>query len=376
MELDCDVAVVGGGVLGATIAAALVDRGLRTALVERGGCGAQGASRHSGGIVRLYDADPVLMALARHSLHCMRARPFGEEFGRSLARTGVLYRAPAAQAEAVQAAIAAAADAHHPVRIGAAPDAGAWGAPRDGRLDLWEPQGAVGDVRMAVRSMANRVQRDGLLLENVAVRAIEDDGPHGAVLLLERGRLRCRIVVVAAGPWAGRLQPGLGVQARTIPLVRLWAREPARMPVIDAVAGSYVVPLSGRLVQVGSGIRHAAAQPEDLPAPGAAQRADALHRLAQVSGLTETGPVLDVLDGCDAYSPDGRPLVGFAGAGSPVYVAAGMCGIGFKLAPGVADIAAYDIGMRLGGTSPRMADPWTALRPARLREPAPEGQPA
>jgi glycine/D-amino acid oxidase-like deaminating enzyme len=375
MELECDVAVVGGGVLGATIAAALVDRGLRTALVERGGCAAQGASRHSGGIVRLYDPDPVLMALARHSLHCLRARPYGEEFARSLARTGVLYRAPAAQAEAVRAALAAGSDPHHPVHIGRAPDAGPWGEPRAGRLDLWEPRGAVGDVRMAVRSMANRVQRQGMLLENFPVRAIASEAPQRALLLLAHGRLRCRIAVVAAGPWTGTLLPRLGVQARTIPLVRLWARAPARMPVIDAVAGSYVVPLSGRLVQVGSGIRHAADQPEDLPVPGEAQRADALQRLAQLSGVDEPGPVLDVLDGCDAYSPDGRPLVGFVDDEQPVYVATGMCGIGFKLAPAIADIASHDIGLRLAGASAGIADPWAALRPTRM-QPAHEGHAA
>ncbi len=367
MELECDVAVVGGGVLGATIAAALVDRGVRTALIERGACAAQGSSRHSGGIVRLYDPDPVLMALARHSLHCLRARPFGEEFARSLARTGVLYRAPASQVEAVRAALAAAADPLHPVHMDRAPDAGPWGSPRAGRLDLWEPQGAVGDVRMAVRCMANRVQRHGLLLENVSVCAIESEGSDRASLLLQDGRLRCRIAVVAAGPWAGRLLPWLNVQSRTIPLARLWARAPASMPVIDAVAGSYVVPLSGHLVQVGSGIRHAAERPEDLPPAGEAQRADALQRLAQLSGMDEAGPVLDVLDGYDAYSPDGRPLVGFAGDEQPIYVATGMCGIGFKLAPAIADIASYDIGLRLGRTSSAIADPWPALRPARLQ---------
>lgn len=371
MKLESEVAVVGGGIVGATLAAALAERGIRTALLERGSCAAQGASQHSGGIVRLYDPDPVVMSLAHHSLRCLRSCGFGREFARSLTHTGVLYRANAAQAEAVHAALATHADVRHPILVteGSAASHGPWDRPREGRLDLLEPQGAVSDVRKAVRCMAGRmVRHGGLLLENVRVRGIATDGRDRAVLELDRGSLQCAVVVLAAGSWAAELLPNLGLQARSIPLVRLWASAPLRMPVIDAVAGSYAVPLAGNLVQVGSGIRDVAQRPEDLAPVGEAQYADALQRLGQLSGASEAGPVLDVLDGSDAYTTDGRPLVGFTGEDQPVYAATGLCGIGFKLAPGIADIAAKDIATRLGRDSRTARDDWSALRPARLHK--------
>src|SRR5205085_11097726 len=88
-ELCFDVAVFGGGIIGASIAGALVELGMTVILIERGCIGSQGASRYSGGIVRLYDPDEAIEALAAYSLVRMVDTAVGRAFGACITRTGV-----------------------------------------------------------------------------------------------------------------------------------------------------------------------------------------------------------------------------------------------------------------------------------------------
>lgn len=372
MTLDFDVGVIGAGCIGAGIAAALTDGQLSVALIDQGSAG---ASARSGGVVRLYDPDPRLMTLAAHAIARIGKGPCGLAFGAALRRTGVLYRAALDDADDLARIVSAGAPGGHPLRIVSDSRVTelselACGAP--GRVNLYEPQGGIGDVKLALRTMIGLARRHGTVIEQAGVEALDllDDG---RVALKTGGlRLRCRVVVLAGGAWSARLLPGLGIETRSIPLARLLASRPTALPVIDATAGSYAIPLAGRLVHVGSRLRHAAATPEGLPAISAAQAADAADRLARLSGRDERGPVIDVLAGFDAYSPDGHPLVGFAADDSPLYLATAMCGLGYKFTPAVADIARRQIVQRLDGAA-RPDDPdWDWLAPARLgrREPA------
>jgi glycine/D-amino acid oxidase-like deaminating enzyme len=53
----------------------------------------------------------------------------------------------------------------------------------------------------------------------------------------------------------------------------------------------------------------------------------------------------------DAYTDDGRPLIGRSSSKSHVYLATGFCGIGFKMAPSVAELLAFELGGLMSGTS-------------------------
>ncbi|EGH45148.1 FAD dependent oxidoreductase, partial [Pseudomonas syringae pv. pisi str. 1704B] len=63
-------------------------------------------------------------------------------------------------------------------------------------------------------------------------------------------------------------------------------------------------------------------------------------------------------------SADGRPMLGFCAERSPVYLAAGMSGLGFKFAPGVAHIAVEQLRRHLAGKD-RACSGWSALSPGR-----------
>lgn len=373
MRLQFDVAVVGGGITGSTIAAALVELGLRVALLERGTCGAHGASAYSGGIVRLYDADPDLMRLAAYARQCQRDTGYGRVLEQCIARTGVVYVAPESCEAAMREAVAAHGAGVYPMRmLGAAALRSASGlaTARPGCAALLEEDGGTGNVRASVQGMAALVRRGGgAVLEHCAVRGIERIG-GGARLQLERGVIEAGAVVLATGAWGAALLPELGLEVRSIPLLRMMASAQPLMPVVDTAAATYVVPLHGCLVHVGTQLRSRAALPEQLAPPHPEAGEDARRRLALLSGQPEAGPVLDVLPGYDAYAADGRPVLGFMGPEDPRYVAAGMAGIGYKLAPAVARIAAQEIALRLGRRDWTAAHHGEALarpfRPGRL----------
>lgn len=363
MQLSYEVAVVGGGIIGATIAAALVEAGVRVILIDAGCCGGLGASRYSEGIVRLYDPDTDIMALAAFSQECLETTGFGRVFGPSIDRTGVVYMAAPDEEAAMLDAARRLSSPAYPMRLLTGAEVRRVSRFVDHRPDravLHEAGGGPSDVRGAVRSMVRLARGGGTVLENTRVCRVTPEG-EGVRLSLGQGTgtIHARVAVVAGGAWTAALLPQLGLQTRTIPLVRLFASEPLAMPVIDTMAGTFAVPLSGHLLHVGSQVRHAAPTPDDLGPPPGDERADALRRLAVMTGRREDGPTFDVLPGLDSYAPDGRPVVGFLDGG-PCYVAAGLAGIGYKLAPGIAFHAARQIARRLGRP---VAEAGTALAP-------------
>ena len=370
MFIDCQIAVIGAGIIGASIAARLASSGVSVALIDKGTAGSLGASSYSGGLVRLYDSDPLLMELAAWSIGLMDQGAFAGTYAGSLRRTGVLYRAAPDQLTQIRNAIECYASERYPMRLVAERELDGDRFPRCAagqRINLYEPGACVGNVRQAVTALGNLVRRNGLLLEHCEVKAI-DCRTHDEVLLsLGQATLRCRAVVVAAGAWSPRWLENAGLQTRSIPLARVLTDGDWSMPIIDEVTQSYGIALTREIVQTGCGYRNTAASPETLAPPDARHVEDARARighLLQPSSDTPKHRVLDVLPGFDCYSPDGRPVLGFVPGGSPLYLATGMSGLGFKLAPGIAQIACEQLQCHLAGAAPPAR--WSAFSPTRL----------
>lgn len=391
MFIDYPIAVIGAGIIGAAIAARLTSLGISVVLIDKGAAGSLGASSYSGGLVRLYDRDPLLMELAAMSIGLLDQEPFASAYASALQRTGAIYRAAPDQLECLHAAIKQHASARYPMQLlsGGEPGFSAH------RSNLFEPHASVGNVRQAVAALAGRVRRDGLLLEHCEVKSLDCRSCDEVLLDIGQATLRCRAVVVAAGAWSQRWLPPLGLHTRSIPLARVRTDDEWAMPVIDAVTQSYAIPLSRNLVQTGCGFRDTAPWPQDLKSPDARHAEDARVRIEQLSrsgcepcgsgfsreaarpatadiapvvrvGGTTRHQVLDLLPGFDSYTPDGRPVVGFCAEDSPLYVATGMSGLGFKFAPAVAQIAAGQLQRHLNGQAPG-AD-WSGLSPSRLMQ--------
>ncbi|MBC3952394.1 NAD(P)/FAD-dependent oxidoreductase [Pseudomonas folii] len=368
MLMDYDVAVIGAGIVGASIAARLSTAGLAVALIDKDAAGAGGASALSGGLVRLYDPDPLLMDLAAFSIGLMEDAIFAGTYARALQRSGAIYRAAPEQMDDLCRAIEQHASPRYPMRLIASRelDGGQFPlCPDQARVNLYEPHACIGNVRLAAQLLADVVRRNGLLLEHCEVRAIDCKSPHEVHIRLGESTLRCRAVVVAAGGWSRQWIPGLQLETRSIPLARVLTDTAAGMPVIDAVSRSYLIPLTRQVVQTGCGFRDTQQSPDDLPATDLRNRQDAIERVRQLTGCSHP-EVLDVLPGLDSYSPDGRPLLGFVGEDSPVFVATGMSGLGFKFAPGIAQIAFEHMLRHLLGQEASAG--WSALSPKRAMQ--------
>ncbi len=377
MFIDYEIAVIGAGIIGASIAARLCSAGMSVALIDKGAAGSLGASGYSGGLVRLYDSDPLLMELAAYSIGLMEEGVFATTYSQALRRTGVIYRAATDQLDNLCRAIELYGSEQYPMRLLSHRELDGGRYPRspdENRVNLFETRACVGNVRQAVAALCGVVRQHGLLLEHREIKAIEARSPDLVHIELGDATLRCRAVVIATGAWCQQLVPQLGLEARSIPLARVMTDSDWSMPVIDAVTQSYGIPLTRNIVQTGCGLRDSGVWPEHLALPDARHTEDACKRVAQLSdSWAAQVRVLDVLPGFDSYSADGRPVVGFCDEHSPIYVAAGMSGLGFKFAPGIAHIAFDQLRHRLSGSlSP--CPGWSALAPGRvLRSPRQQG---
>ncbi|KOP54165.1 Oxidoreductase, FAD-binding protein [Pseudomonas tremae] len=368
MFIDYEIAVIGAGITGASIAAKLCSSGVSVALIDRATAGSTGASGYSGGLVRLYDGDPTLMALAAYSITQMDDALFAATYARALRRTGVIYRGASDQEDKLRRAIERYGSERYPMRMVPNHQLDGRRYPHclaQDRANLFEPHASVGNVRQAVAELCQVVRQQGLLLEHCKIKAIDCRAADLVFIELGDATLRCRSVVVAAGAWSQHLLPCVGLEVRSIPLARVLTDSDWSMPVIDAVTQSYAIPLTRNIVQTGCGLRDSALRPEHLVQPDERHAQDARQRIAQLSGSDKNVRVLDVLPGFDSYSVDGRPLVGFCDKQSPVYLAAGLSGLGFKLAPGIARIAFEQLRGHLAGKD-RSCPDWSALSPQRL----------
>ncbi len=222
---SAEVVIVGGGVIGASIAYHLTRHGLRDVLVlERNGLGSGSTSRNAGGI-RLQFSTEINVRMSQRSLPAFLR--FEDEMGidPQFRQVGYLFLIT---------------DEH---------DVG----PFERSLALWRrldvpairlerdqipaifPELHVADVRFAtfcqsdghadpnsiLQGYVARARTAGARFEeNAAVTAIErDDGRVVAVRCGER-RIACGMVVDAAGAWAGEVAALAGVDVPIVPLRR------------------------------------------------------------------------------------------------------------------------------------------------------------
>ncbi|MBA6118044.1 NAD(P)/FAD-dependent oxidoreductase [Pseudomonas putida] len=357
MSIDFQVAVIGAGITGASLAAQLASQGLDVALIDQGSPASRGASAYSGGLIRLYDRDPLLMEMTARALKAMAGPVFTSAYAGALRQSGVLYRAGLEQQLALDMAIERYASADYPMHR--VQGYGPYKARAD-RADLFEARACTADVRQITARLCGLVRQQGLVLEHCQVQDIDWQADGSACLSLTGERLRCRLLVLACGAWTTGLLPQLDLQTRAIPLARVLTDQDWSLPVIDAPMASYAIALSGHIVQSGCEPRDRASLPEELAGPDARHMLDACQRISHLRPQAKAR-VLDILPGFDCYSADSRPVLGFVDDTRALYVATGMSGVGFKFAPAVAEIAAEQIGRYLSGVTSEPEPRWRGL---------------
>lgn len=210
------VVVVGAGAWGLPAAAELAERGHRVDLVDRfGPANEYSSSPGPTRIWRLSHPDPVRVRLA---LRCVEAMErLGSRHGSEVfLRRGLLWR----DDETVDAVVDSLGSAGASCERVAAQDVGRFlpGLRPDGRDAVWQRD--AGPVLAAVSMAAQQRRFDragGDLHVGLQVREVHT-GPGGARVVCDGGRvLDADVVVLAAGPGAGDLLAGLGLDLRLTP---------------------------------------------------------------------------------------------------------------------------------------------------------------
>jgi glycine/D-amino acid oxidase-like deaminating enzyme len=351
---EAEVAVIGGGVAGTAIAAFLARDGLATTLLDGSVAGAGGATAGSGAIVRVFDPDPALGALGRRGVELFRNwEALGFAGPAPFRASGFLYIPKPENAEAVLATARALSTPGLPVEAVECRDvAGRFGVgPGRSGPALLEPAAGYGHPRLAAQMLAGELRRrGGTLLESCPVRRIERSGARWR-LHLAAGFIEADIVVLAAGAFARRFLPGLRFVVRSIPLVQIHGATVA--PLVDEAAETYFCPVSDGLFHAGTRVNMDASDPSELRLDEAGVLSDALERAGQVIGPDRPLSALSLLLGFDGYTPDNRPILGFAegAARSGLYLAVGLSGRGFKYCLALGEAVAHEIGLAVLGRS-------------------------
>ena len=347
-----EVIVVGAGVVGASVAFHLAERGVKTLVLDREGPAA-GSTARSGALIRAHYATALEADLAWESL-TEYFEPWGERVGGGcgFTRTGFAYLVGDGNVEALRHNVALQRTVGVETELV---------EPEDLReiepalrtmgvsLAAYEPRGgyadpsatAVGFLRAAA-SLGARFEREratALLVDNDRVRGV----------WTEEGPVESDAVVLAAGAWSVPLAAGAGLELPIRPArvsVALFERPfalPTHLTLIDTTEGFYARPAAEQTTLVGSrdSLEWLDGPDEPTPEPDAAFVEDASRRLAvripALANATYRAGRSGILD----VTPDGRPLLGPAGP-EGLYLVAGWSGTGFKKAPAVgAEVARW-----------------------------------
>ncbi|MCM5559717.1 FAD-binding oxidoreductase [Pleomorphomonas sp. JP5] len=218
---EADVVIVGGGIIGTCSALYLAERGLKVVLLEKGHIGCEQSSRNWGW-VRQADRDPREFDLIREAMRLWREMGDHGVGDTGFRETGIFFAARRQrEVDGYRAWVKAAAEHGIGAEVieGEAvkavmkddlspPPAGLW-CPSDGRA---EPQKAAPAVALAARA------KGAVILTDSAVRGLETALGEIVSVVTERGTIRTKRVVLAAGAWSRRFLKDLDI---TLPQLKM-----------------------------------------------------------------------------------------------------------------------------------------------------------
>jgi D-amino-acid dehydrogenase len=343
-----DVVVVGGGLVGSSLAYELVTGGAEVVLIDRHDPGR--ATDAGAGILSpetYQDPDPLLFAFgmaAAHHYQGLHRRLLDDGVADTgFAVTGSLLIADRPEDEPFLAMAEALVEARSPGLIHPI-----------GAAEARRHVPVLGPVQRALHSPAAR-RVDGRVLNDALRQAavgrglrvvtsdatgVELDQGRGTVsgVVTAEGTVPAGAVVVAGGAWSRQLGSVFGVDIPVRPLkgqiVHLTLPgtdiDTGSWPIVQPVLGFYLVPWPGGRVACG-GTMEAQAGFDHRPTAGG------LHQLLReclrtAPGLAEA-TVTEVRVGSRPATPDGRPVLGALPGWGNAYVATGHGAEGLLLGP-------------------------------------------
>lgn len=336
-----EIAIIGGGVMGLSIAYHLAKRGLSDVVVIERGYLAEGASGRNGGGVRQQWSTELNIRLMQESVELCRR--FAVDLGVNVwfRQGGYLFLARSAREVArleknialqnrcgVATRMLAPRDAQEIVpEIDLTGIVGAAFNPTDGILFPWPF--LWGYARQAAA-------RGVRIFTQTPVGGLEPIAGGGYVVQTPRGAVRARRVINATGAWSPQLGKLIGVDVPTWPIRHeICSSEPLKpflRPMVSELASGLYCSQSMRGEIVGG---------VSLPGHGSTYAMGSTlqflstyaHRLVRLMPILADIKVLRQWAGPYDQSPDGNPILGAPPEHPDFFLACGFVGHGFMMAP-------------------------------------------
>lgn len=341
---DVDIAIVGGGIVGASCAYFLADRGAPVLLLESGRVGREASGVNAGGVRQQARALPEV-PLALRSLDLWADLDKRLDASLEYERCGDL-RIVETEADAEKVRAIAARERQAGLSLD-------WVEGRTLRSlapalsprvlgGTFCPTGGQANPLLVAPTFGKRAQTSGAIVwEGCEVQRLRRDGT-GFALETPNGRVRAARVVLAAGAWTPFLAESLGLRVA----ISLFVPQMTATVPLPRVLGTVLLGFSRKLsmkqmrsgaVLIGGGKRgggdlvtRARGPAEENVRLGAV---DAVDVLPVLGGAETTRSWV----GLEGLTPDEMPIIDRVDG---VYVAAGFCGHGFAIGPAVGQLLA------------------------------------
>jgi len=348
MSQTCDILIVGGGVIGVSIAHALAQRKVgKVVLLEKSYLGA-GSSGKSGAIIRQHYSNVLTAAMAQKSLRVFER--FDDLVGGPpvFTHTGMVIVVNERDRAGLETNVKLQRGLGIDVRMISAKDLSSLDphAKLAGdELAIFEAEAGYVEAVQVVASFAAAARKNDVgILEGIEVQSILKEKSRITGVETNRGRIACKTMILATGPWAARLAGGVGsplpVQAcRTqVALFRRPTDFGKHGPVYgDFVHGIYFKPTHGDMIHAGSLAGEEINNPVDPDMYNESADSDWLPQVRR--RLSGRYPIMERGYGRGGYgalygiTPDWHPILERLPALEGAYCAVGFSGHGFKMSP-------------------------------------------
>ncbi|MBI3823849.1 MAG: FAD-binding oxidoreductase [Planctomycetes bacterium] len=355
MAVNCDILIVGGGVMGTSIAWHLAKRKAgRVVLLEKSYLGA-GSSGKSGAIVRQHYSNKLTASMAQKSLRVYEQ--FDQIAGGPpvFTRTGMVLIVNEKDKPGLDANVKMQQELGIDVRPVAAQvlaDIDPNARLKEDEIAIFEAEAGYVESVQVVASYAEFARREGADIRlGVEVESVVTEKNKIVGVETNEGRYNSRCVILATGPWAAQLGKNLGVKlpvqaCRTqVALYRRPCDFGRRTAVYcDFVQGIYFKPTHGEMIHAGSLQGEEIKQPVDPDQYNEAADGDWLpvvrQRLSRRYPAMHRGYGRGGYGALYAITPDWHPIMDKLPGLEGAYCAVGFSGHGFKMSPIVGQLMA------------------------------------
>ena len=240
LPVECEVAIIGGGIVGLVAALNLAERGVPVVVIEKGRLAGEQSSRNLGWVRKMGRGQADLpLALESDRLWEEMPARVGADLG--YRRTGILYavrtEGQLAPHEAWMDSVGHGLDSRLVTNEEIAELIP--GGQEDWYGGIHTPSDGKAEPQLAASAIARAAMAKGAtIVENCAVRALSLSGGRVSGVMTERGEVRCNSVILAGGVWSRRFLGNHGVSFPTLPVIASVLRTKPMLGPTDMAVGA------------------------------------------------------------------------------------------------------------------------------------------